>query len=72
MSVCPTNFDEKVECPFVDRKEFIEAYEKALPLYRRAPEIAEKKLGQSHPTTIEIKSNYSRLVSEMNEENEEK
>lgn len=30
MSVCPTNFDEKVECPFVDRKEFIEAFEKAL------------------------------------------
>ncbi|AGF96895.1 hypothetical protein [Methanosarcina mazei] len=42
MSVCPTNFDEKVEFPFVDRKEFIEAYEKALPLYRRAPETAEK------------------------------
>jgi tetratricopeptide (TPR) repeat protein len=30
VSVCPTNFDEKVECPFVDRKEFIEAFEKAL------------------------------------------
>lgn len=30
MSVCPTNFDEKVECPFVDRKEFIEAFENAL------------------------------------------
>lgn len=30
MSVCPTNFDGKVECPFVDRKEFIEAFEKAL------------------------------------------
>lgn len=29
MSVCPTYFDEKVECPFVDRKEFIEAFEKA-------------------------------------------
>ncbi len=29
MSVCPTNFDEKVECPFVDRKEFIEAFENA-------------------------------------------
>lgn len=29
MSVCPTNFDEKVECPFVDRKEFTEAFEKA-------------------------------------------
>jgi len=29
VSVCPTNFDEKVECPFVDRKEFIEAFEKA-------------------------------------------
>lgn len=29
MSVCPTNFDEKVECPFVDRKEFIEAFEKS-------------------------------------------
>jgi hypothetical protein len=42
VSVCPTNFDEKVEFPFVDRKEFIEAYEKAFPLYRRAPEIAEK------------------------------
>ncbi|AKB58701.1 hypothetical protein MSBR2_2185 [Methanosarcina barkeri 227] len=27
MSVCPTNFDEKVECSFVDRKEFIEAFE---------------------------------------------
>jgi tetratricopeptide (TPR) repeat protein len=29
VSVCPTNFDEKVECPFVDRKEFIEAFENA-------------------------------------------
>ncbi len=29
MSVCPTDFDEKVECPFVDRKEFIEAFENA-------------------------------------------
>ncbi|WP_410508389.1 tetratricopeptide repeat protein [Methanosarcina hadiensis] len=29
MSICPTNFDEKVECPFVDRKEFIEAFDKA-------------------------------------------
>ena len=29
MSVCPTNFNEKVECPFVDRTEFIEAFEKS-------------------------------------------
>lgn len=29
MSVCSTNFDEKVECPFVDRKEFVEAFENA-------------------------------------------
>ena len=29
MAVCPTNFDEKVECPFVDRKEFIETFENA-------------------------------------------
>ena len=29
MSVCPTNFDEKVKCPFVDRTEFIEAFEKS-------------------------------------------
>ncbi len=29
MAVCPTNYDEKVECPFVDRKEFIEAFENA-------------------------------------------
>jgi len=29
VAVCPTNFDEKVECPFVDRKEFIEAFENA-------------------------------------------
>lgn len=29
MAVCPINFDEIVECPFVDRKEFIEAFENA-------------------------------------------
>lgn len=42
MSFLIMDFHAKVECPFVDRKEFIEAYEKAFPLYRRAPEIAEK------------------------------
>ena len=47
-------------------------YEKALPLYQRALEIVEKKLGQNHPTTMEIKNNYNGLLSKINEGNEEK
>ena len=47
-------------------------YEKALPLYKKALEIVDKKLGQNHPNTVTIKNNYNWLLSKINEENEEK
>ena len=47
-------------------------YEKALPLYKRALEIVEKKLGPKHPNTVTINNNYNWLLSKMSEENKEK
>lgn len=52
--------------------ESMKEYKKALPFYQRALEIIEEVLGQSHPTTTKIKNNYHRLLSKINEENEEK
>lgn len=63
MSVCPTNFDEKVECPFVDRKEFIEAFENAfwnidqknysILVYYGVAGIGKTSLRKELPTLIE-------------------
>jgi aspartate oxidase len=50
----------------------MKVYEKSLLLSQRAMEIAEKNLGQNHPTTMKIKNNYNFLLSEMSEKNEEK
>jgi len=63
VSVCPTNFDEKVECPFVDRKEFIEAFENAfrnidqknysILVYYGVAGIGKTSLRKELPTLIE-------------------
>lgn len=63
MSVCPTNFDEKVECPFVDRKEFLEAFENAfwnidqknysILVYYGVAGIGKTSLRKKLPTLIE-------------------
>ncbi|AKB26875.1 hypothetical protein MSSIT_0156 [Methanosarcina siciliae T4/M] len=70
MSVCPTNFNEKVECPFVDRKEFIEAFEKAfnnidqqnysILVYYGVAGIGKTSLRKELPTLLE-KHNESDL-----------
>ncbi|AKB34756.1 hypothetical protein MSSAC_0166 [Methanosarcina siciliae C2J] len=70
MSVCPTNFNEKVECPFVDRKEFIEAFEKAfnnidqkdysILVYYGVAGIGKTSLRKKLPTLLE-KHNESDL-----------
>ena len=63
MSVCPANFDEKVKCPFVDRKEFIEAFENAfwnidqknysILVYYGVAGIGKTSLRKELPTLIE-------------------
>jgi tetratricopeptide (TPR) repeat protein len=68
VSVCPTNFDEKVECPFVDRKEFIEAFENAfrnigqkdysILVYYGVAGIGKTSLRKELPTLL-VKNNES-------------
>ncbi|WP_292377681.1 hypothetical protein [Methanosarcina sp. UBA289] len=70
MSICPTNFEEKVECPFVDRKEFIEAFEKAFQIidqkdysilvYYGVAGIGKTSLRKELPTLLEKHSESDR------------
>ena len=43
-----------------------EKYKAAEPLYLKALEIAEKILGNNHPTTITINENYQQLINSQN------
>ena len=70
MSICPTNFEEKVKCPFVDRKEFIEAFEKAFQIidqkdysilvYYGVAGIGKTSLRKELPTLLEKHSESDR------------
>ena len=39
-------------------------HKEAEPLYRRAANIFEKKLGKEHPNTIKIRNNLEKLLKE--------
>ena len=45
-------------------------YEQAKPLYQQALQIATQKLGEKHPNTLNILSNFQDLLEKRREEQE--